>query len=118
MFLLIATNDVADNKCYACGDVSVIVKTRDHRLNCKLSIPEFVLAFSLFRDIVCSVSPHRREELDHYLFAVVELGQKFGGFTIIIVRFPPKPLKCFLNIRWSQSGVVLILSCFAGILPG
>lgn len=62
--LLIAAHDVADNKSYACGDISVNVKSRDVRLNRKLSVTVFVLAF---RDIICSVSPHRREELDLYL---------------------------------------------------
>lgn len=61
--------------------MSVIVKTRDHKLNCKLSIPEFVLVFRMFKDNVCLVSPHRREELDHYLYAVVELEHKFGGMA-------------------------------------
>lgn len=43
--LLIASQDVTKNKSYACGEVSVVLKTKDPRLNRKLSMAEFVLAF-------------------------------------------------------------------------
>ncbi|XP_044158789.1 uncharacterized protein LOC122944502 [Bufo gargarizans] len=72
--LLIAAHEAPDNKTITCGEVSV-----DVRLDRKLSIAEFVLAFSLYRAVICTVSPHRREELDLYLYKVVELGQKYGG---------------------------------------
>lgn len=52
-FLCIAVHDVAENKSYAWGDVSVVFKSKNHRLNRKLSIMEFVLAFGMFRDVVC-----------------------------------------------------------------
>ncbi|XP_040288600.1 ATP-binding cassette sub-family B member 5-like [Bufo bufo] len=77
--LLVATRDLSDSRVIACGDVSVILKGRDHRLNRKLTVPEFVLAFSLYRDVICSVRPERREELDLYLFRITELGYKYGG---------------------------------------
>lgn len=80
---MLAAHDVADNRSYACGNVSVVVKTRDHRLSRKLSIPEFVLAFNLYRDVVCLVSPLRREELDHYLYTMVELGQEVWGVKLL-----------------------------------
>ena len=105
--LLIATHDLADNKSYACGDVSVIIKARDHRLNRKLSIPEFVLAFSLFRDVVCSANPLRREELDHYLYAVVELGHKFGGSAFYDYH---RSFSAKAAALWAQHQVVAVWS--------
>lgn len=80
----------------------MVVKTRDHRLSRKLSIPEFVLAFSLYRDVICSVTPLRREELDLYLYTVVELGHKYGGpiFMIITGLFPLKLRPVLRNFRW------------------
>ena len=77
--LLIAAQDVSENKSFSCGEVSVVLKTKDPRLSRKLSVPEFVLAFGIFRDIICAVSPGRREELDLYLHKVVDLAHKYGG---------------------------------------
>lgn len=45
--LLIASQDVVENKSYACGEVSLALKTRDPRFNRKLSIAEFVLSFGI-----------------------------------------------------------------------
>ncbi|XP_040264700.1 myomegalin-like [Bufo bufo] len=70
--VLIAAQDGPENRVINCGDVSVVLRA-------KLSIPEFVLAFSLFRDIVCTAQPERREELDTYLYLVTDLGHKYGG---------------------------------------
>ncbi|XP_073462542.1 uncharacterized protein [Aquarana catesbeiana] len=77
--LLIAVHDPAENKSYSWGDVSVVLKAKDHRLTRKLNIAEFVLAFGMFRDVLCTVNPNRREELDLYLHAIVDLGYKYGG---------------------------------------
>ncbi|XP_040207742.1 uncharacterized protein LOC120938098 [Rana temporaria] len=77
--LLVSVHDVADNRAYAWGDVSVVVKSKDPRLSRKLTVTEFVLAFGMFRDIICSAAPNRREELDLYLHSVTDLGYKYGG---------------------------------------
>ncbi|XP_024128071.2 uncharacterized protein LOC112146462 [Oryzias melastigma] len=42
-------------------------KHADPRLSRVLSIGEFLVAFGIFRDVVCSVYPDRRSELDGYL---------------------------------------------------
>ncbi|KAM4794901.1 uncharacterized protein WCC33_000050 [Rhinophrynus dorsalis] len=44
----------------------------------QVNIPEFVLAFSIFRDILCSSFPSRRQELDQYLYTLVDLGYRYG----------------------------------------
>ena len=66
--ILIASQDVAENKVINCGEVAVLLRAKDARLNRKLSVLEFVLAFSLYRDVVCSAQQYRREELDTYLY--------------------------------------------------
>ncbi|KAK7879501.1 hypothetical protein WMY93_033783 [Mugilogobius chulae] len=40
---------------------------------------EFALAFSSYRDIICSVYPSRRAELDDYLSIILDLALRFGG---------------------------------------
>ncbi|XP_044133871.1 uncharacterized protein LOC122932142 [Bufo gargarizans] len=77
--LLITSHDVTENKSFGCSELSVVLKAKDPRLSRKLTLAEFVLAFSLFRDVVCSASPNRREELDIYLYRVVDLAHKYGG---------------------------------------
>lgn len=47
--------------------------TREPRLNRKLSIAEFVLAFGIYRDVICAVNPGRREEMDSFIHKVVDL---------------------------------------------
>ncbi|XP_018418827.1 PREDICTED: uncharacterized protein C5orf42-like, partial [Nanorana parkeri] len=79
--LLIAAHDVTEHKAFACEEVSVVLKARDPRLSRKLSISEFVIAFGIYRDVVCSASPNRREELDAYLHIVMDLAYKYGGLT-------------------------------------
>ncbi|XP_056401083.1 uncharacterized protein LOC130294952 [Hyla sarda] len=77
--LLISTQDVTETKTVACGEVSVVFKSKDARLNRKLTIVEFVIAFSLYRDVVCTAKPERREELDLYLYKLSEFAYKYGG---------------------------------------
>lgn len=58
----------------------MVFKSKDPMLNHKLSVPEFVLAFGMLRDVLCSANPCRREELDLYLHAVVDLCYESGGY--------------------------------------
>lgn len=57
--------------------VSVVVKLKDPRPNCKPVVAEFVLAFRIFRDVVCSATPGRREELDSYPKSVTARRYKY-----------------------------------------
>ncbi|KAM4705003.1 uncharacterized protein WCC33_009834 [Rhinophrynus dorsalis] len=77
--LLISSQDGIESKAFHSETMSVVLKARDPRLGKKLNIAEFVIAFSLYRDVICSVHPLRREELDRYMFRIVELGHKYGG---------------------------------------
>lgn len=45
---------------------------------------EFVLAFGMVRDVLCSANPSRREELNLYLHAVVDLGYKNRVFVLLL----------------------------------
>ncbi|KAL1276499.1 hypothetical protein QQF64_036122 [Cirrhinus molitorella] len=44
-----------------------------------LTPTEFALAFSIYRDIICSVYPDRRTELDDYLSVILDMAVCFGG---------------------------------------
>ncbi|MGH0138989.1 UNVERIFIED_CONTAM: hypothetical protein FKN15_025387 [Acipenser sinensis] len=77
--ILIPTAELTDHRVVHCGDVSVTLKSSDPRLLKNLTLGEFVLAFSIFRDVLCTAYPHRREELDLYLAYVVELSVRYGS---------------------------------------
>lgn len=62
-----------------CGDVAVFLQTSNPRLQRNLSFSEFVIAFSIFRDILCQTFPDRREELDLYLAMMADFNQRYGG---------------------------------------
>ncbi|KAL1250895.1 hypothetical protein QQF64_018691 [Cirrhinus molitorella] len=62
-----------------CGGVAVFLKTSDPRLQRNLSFGEFVIAFSIYRDILCQAFPERREELDLYLAMIADFNQRYRG---------------------------------------
>ncbi|XP_044149458.1 uncharacterized protein LOC122938168 [Bufo gargarizans] len=119
--VLISTHDTVENRTIACGDVSVVLKAKDARLNKKLSIPEFVLAFSLYRDIICAAHPARREELDAYLYRVTELGHKYGGFAYYDYHrsFSAKAAAALAQFQhitnWASLDMELFCRHFAGL---
>ncbi|MGH0162012.1 UNVERIFIED_CONTAM: hypothetical protein FKN15_042178 [Acipenser sinensis] len=114
---------VADHRVVDCGDVSVTLKSRDPRLQKSLSVGEFVLAFSIYRDILCSVYPHRLQELNQYLFLVVELAVRYGGalFYQYHRAFSAKAAATLSAdnriIDWSRSDTDLFTRIFSGIRP-
>ncbi|XP_063054526.1 uncharacterized protein LOC134448797 [Engraulis encrasicolus] len=68
-----------DRQLVNCGDVSVILKTSDPRLLKNLSFGEFVVAFGVFRDVLCGAYPERRAELDSYLAMLADFHLRYGG---------------------------------------
>ncbi|KAL0194682.1 hypothetical protein M9458_008254, partial [Cirrhinus mrigala] len=53
-----------------------------HTINSRskdLTPTEFALAFSIYREIICSVYPDRRTELDDYLYIILDMAVRFGG---------------------------------------
>lgn len=61
------------------GNVAVFLKTSDSRLQRNLSFPEFVIAFSIYSDILCQVFRDWREELDLYLAMMADFNQRYRG---------------------------------------
>lgn len=112
--LLISVQDLAKNKSYTSGDVFVVLKAKDPRRNSKLSITEFVLAFGMFRDMLCSANPVRREEMDLYLHAVVDA--EALHFTITIVRSQPEPQPNSPSCKPALIGALWTTSCSAATL--
>jgi len=51
----------------------------DPRLNKPLSLAEFIQAFGIYKNIMCSIYPHRRAELDLYERDIVDMATRYGG---------------------------------------
>ncbi|XP_078808793.1 uncharacterized protein LOC144994542 [Oryzias latipes] len=77
--ILLCGSSSSDLRVVDCGDVSVVLKDSDPRLDKGLTLAEFVVAFGVFRDVICEVYPHRREELDVYLAIISDLALSYGG---------------------------------------
>lgn len=54
------------------------IKTVDPRLAWDLFICEFLVAFSIYCDMICSVYPDRGQEFDPYLVLIADLNFKQG----------------------------------------
>ena len=77
--ILISSTEGHDCRLVEVGDVAVVLKDNDTRLTKSLSMPEFVTAFSIYRDVICEVFPNRRTELDTYLAINADLAMTYGG---------------------------------------
>lgn len=120
-FLLILVHNVADNKAYAWGDISVVIKSKDPRLTHKLTVTKLVLAFGMFRDVVCSAIPNRGGELDLYLHSVTDLGYKYGGDAFydyhrsFSAKAAAKLSQFQVKTGWSVSDTKLFCHHFTGL---
>ncbi|KAK0136893.1 hypothetical protein N1851_026915 [Merluccius polli] len=79
---LLLPSPAVERKWVDCSDVSVLLKTTDPRITHNLSFGEFVITFSIYRDILCQAYPERRVELDAYLAIIAELYQRYGGTVL------------------------------------
>lgn len=57
---------------------SAVIKTADLRLTRDMTVDEIVVAFGIYRDVICSVYPERRQELDTYLALIGDLNLRYG----------------------------------------
>ncbi|XP_074539253.1 uncharacterized protein LOC141800545 [Halichoeres trimaculatus] len=75
---IILPSPECDQKISSNENVSVILKSSDPRMSRDLSIGEFLVAFGIYRDVICAVYPERRIELDAYLALIGDLNIRYG----------------------------------------
>ncbi len=61
------------------SEVIPLKSLNDTRLSRTLTLSEFIMAFGIYKNIMCEAYPQRRIELDAYELIVVEMAHKFGG---------------------------------------
>ena len=81
--------------------------TADARLQCSLSISEFVTAFSIYKRIMCGAYPQRSKELDWYICDIVDIASKFadqaayGYRKLFSARAAALPTELKIKVDWS-----------------
>ena len=75
---LILPSPECDRKISSSDIGNAVIRSADPRLLRDLPIGEFLVAFGIFRDAVCSVFPDRRVELDAYLALIGDLNLRYG----------------------------------------
>ena len=95
----------------------------DPRLNKQLNLSEFILAFGVYKNIMCEAFPQRRSELDLYERDVVDMGSRYAGsgFFDYHKQFSAKAaahLKFHnLKVDWSVRNNTLFCNIFANNKP-
>ncbi|VDI30919.1 Hypothetical predicted protein [Mytilus galloprovincialis] len=70
----------------------------DPRSSRSLSLGEFIQAFGIYKNIMCTTFPHRRSELDLYERDLVDMATRYSGITTL----PSKSIEC-KNLRSALS---------------
>lgn len=102
------------------GQVILIKPNHDVRLQRKLSISEFILAFSKFKNVMCEVYPERRQKLDAYERDIVEMASMTRGpaFYDYHKAFSARASALLhqrnIRVDWSVRDTKLFTSIFAG----
>ena len=102
------------------GDEMFTLKgKRDNRLGKDLTIAEFITAFNIFKRVICSQYPGRREELDNYISQIIEISTKFPGFAFYQyhLQFSAKSAEYFergVRMDWASLDVTMLNTIVAG----
>ena len=101
--------------------IEYVMKPGDPRLAKSLTLGEFIMAFSKYKNIVCEALPNRRVELDQYERDIVEMATQFGGtrFYDYHKAFSAKAAALLqqhhVKVDWSIRDNNLYCTIFAGM---
>ena len=120
--LLIPNNESTSEYRRADFDgIEYVMKPGDPRLAKSLTLGEFIMAFSKYKNIVCEALPNRRVELDKYERDIVEMATQFGGtrFYDYHKAFSAKAAALLqqhhVKVDWSIRDNNLYCTIFAGM---
>ena len=104
------------------GHSNVTGDRQDARLTRALTLNEFILAFGVYKQVMCSVYPQRRAELDFYERDLVDMGTRYPtGFYEYHRLFSAKAAAQLrynnTPIDWSVRDNVLFCNIFTNIRP-
>ena len=102
------------------GEEVLSLKPRkDNRLCKDLTISEFITAFNIYKRVLCSQYPNRRDELDEYLSFVIDISAKFPGFSFYHyhLQFSAKAAEYFqrgVRLDWASPDPTMLNRIVAG----
>ena len=105
------------------ANVVAIKQMSGTRLERSLTLPEFILAFNIYKKIVTKVYPQRLQELDDYMAEIVRMANSFEGLTFYEYhkQFSMNAAQLLeeegIKIDWSVRDTELYISLFAGLSP-
>ncbi|XP_034086278.1 uncharacterized protein LOC117555511 [Gymnodraco acuticeps] len=117
---LILPSPECDKSIATGGSFTAVFRSTDPRLLKDLHIGQFLVAFGIFRDVLCTVYPERRTELDAYLGIIGDLQLKYGKsiFYYYHKSFSSKAARhlahCNIRLDWSVLDTELLVMATGG----
>ena len=113
------SGDVIQRTITVGNDILPLKPLTDSRLNKSLTMNEFVKAFTIYTNVMCSAYPHRREELNQYLSLLVDMNSQFPGFGYFDYhkQFSAKAAAALakgLKVDWGRRDTILYTTIFDG----
>ena len=121
LLLMPNTETTSEHRRVDFDGMEYAMKPGDPRLSKNLTLGEFIVAFAIYKNIICEVMPHRREELDQFERDVVEMANQFGGtrFYDYHKAFTAKAAALLhqrhIKVDWSIRDNSLFCTMFAGM---
>ncbi|MCG8431052.1 MAG: hypothetical protein MJA29_07755 [Candidatus Omnitrophica bacterium] len=92
----------------------------DKRVSRPLTLPEFIQAFTVYKNVMCEYYPYRRPELDAYERDIVDMAVKYGGtlfyeyHRLFASRAAAHLEKTNIKVDWSIRDRNLFANIFSG----
>ena len=112
--------DVSARHLIRGSEIIALKPLTDSRLNKPLTLPEFIKAFGIYKNVMVDAYPIRRAELDSYLQEILDMATKFpsSAFYEYHKAFSARAAALLLNnnvkVDWSVKDTSLFCSVFAG----
>ena len=102
------------------NDIVPLKPLTDQRTIKPLTIQEFVKAFMAYKNIMCEIFPNRRQELDAYLKAIIDMAHRYPGVAFYEYHkaFSSRCASLLLNynvkVDWAKVDTSIYCAVFAG----
>ena len=114
--------ELENNRHLVQGDQVIALRPlSDSRLQKSLTLPEFIMAFAVFKNVMTEAYPIRRPELDAYERDIIEMAQRYSGLAFYEYHraFSARAAALLLNfnqkINWAIRDTKLYASIFSGM---
>ncbi|XP_056000795.1 uncharacterized protein LOC130048272 [Ostrea edulis] len=119
--LLLMPHEIEENSLHDSDGRFIVIKNNtDPRLQRNLTLSEFIVAFTKYRNILCEFFPERRSELDAYLRDIIEMASttKGSAFYDYHKAFSARASTLLqqrnIRIDWAIRDTKLFTTIFAG----